>query len=85
MSLERSWRLMGLPESEIERLMAQRQVPERALLLGEARISSVEIVRYENHWDYILRARVWALLEDAHDRLVAPTFPVHDEPMEVLE
>lgn len=54
-------------------------LPDRALLLGSMRISVTEIVRADRP-DQIIAAEIYAILEDARDQLIAPTFPVHDLP-----
>lgn len=54
-------------------------LPERALLLGSMRISATEIVRHEGP-EHLIAAEIYAILEDARDQLLAPTFPVHDLP-----
>lgn len=54
-------------------------LPKQALLLGSMRITETEIVQTASP-ERAIEAHIYAILEAAHDQLIAPTFPVHDEP-----
>ena len=57
------------------------ELPMCALLLGELRITRIEASYFDRDLADVMSTRLYAVLEAAHDQLVAPTLPVHDEPM----